>query len=72
MDKTTLDDRLELDVLAGIDGAVLVGNQYIRAGLKEGGPTRSVAWGIVAQDDLNQRHGLVLGHGQGTGKRVAH
>ena len=72
LDKATLNDRLELDVFAGINGAVLVGNQDVRAGLKESGSARLVARGIVAQDDLNQRHGLVLGHGQGTGKRVAH
>ena len=58
--EATLDDRLKADGLAVVLGAVEIGDDDVRTGAEEGRTADAVLGAVVAQDDLDDRNGLVL------------
>ena len=55
-----LDDRLKANGLAVVLGSVEIGDDDVRAGAEEGRAANAVGRAVVAQDDLDDRDGLVL------------
>ena len=54
------DDRLKADGLAVVLGAVEIGDDDVRTGAEEGRTADAVLGAVVAQDDFNDRDGLIL------------